>query len=145
MNMVLGFVFSADKKSVLLIRKNRPLWQAGKFNGVGGKLEPGETALQAMVREFREETGVETYPFDWKPFCSFGGLGTYGPFHIECFSCVSEEYFLAARTVTDEEVARVSIYTVFQDGFPALDKLKWMVSLALDENCTAVIEYRVKA
>jgi len=30
----------------------------GNWNGVGGKIEPGETIEQAMVRECQEETGV---------------------------------------------------------------------------------------
>lgn len=42
---------------VLLIHKKRGLG-AGKVNGPGGKLEPGETAYDAAVREVREEIGV---------------------------------------------------------------------------------------
>jgi 8-oxo-dGTP diphosphatase len=42
---------------VLLIRKKRGLG-AGKINAPGGKLEPGESALDAAVRETREEIGV---------------------------------------------------------------------------------------
>ena len=36
---VTGFLFSPDKKSVVLINKNRPAFQVGKLNGVGGKIE----------------------------------------------------------------------------------------------------------
>src|SRR5205823_2965059 len=42
-----GFLFSADRAQVLLIRKRRPVWQCGKFNGIGGKLEAAETPLEA--------------------------------------------------------------------------------------------------
>ena len=42
---------------VLLIRKKRGLG-AGKMNAPGGKLESGETPLQAAVRETQEEIGV---------------------------------------------------------------------------------------
>jgi 8-oxo-dGTP diphosphatase len=42
---------------VLLIRKMRGLG-AGKINAPGGKLEPGETALDSAIRETREEIGV---------------------------------------------------------------------------------------
>lgn len=39
---------------ILLIRKKRGLG-AGKINGPGGRLEPGETALQCAIRETQEE------------------------------------------------------------------------------------------
>jgi len=42
---------------VLLIHKKRGLG-AGKINGPGGRLEPGETAHEAAIREVQEELGV---------------------------------------------------------------------------------------
>lgn len=42
---------------ILMIRKKRGLG-AGKINGPGGRLEPGETALEAAIRETQEELGV---------------------------------------------------------------------------------------
>lgn len=42
---------------ILLIRKKRGLG-AGKINGPGGRIEPGETALAAAIRETQEEVGV---------------------------------------------------------------------------------------
>ncbi len=42
---------------VLLIRKKRGIG-AGKINGPGGKVDPGESPLQAAVRETEEEIGV---------------------------------------------------------------------------------------
>jgi 8-oxo-dGTP diphosphatase len=51
----LCFVIRAGQ--ILLIRKKRGLG-AGKINGPGGRLEPGETAEQAAIRETQEEIGV---------------------------------------------------------------------------------------
>ena len=42
---------------VLLIRKKRGLG-AGKINGPGGKLEPGESPVACAVREVEEELGI---------------------------------------------------------------------------------------
>ncbi len=42
---------------LLLIRKKRGLG-AGKINGPGGKVDPGETPLESAVRETFEELGV---------------------------------------------------------------------------------------
>ena len=49
------FVLLSDR--ILLIRKKRG-FGAGKINGPGGKLGPGESALEAAVREVVEEVGV---------------------------------------------------------------------------------------
>jgi 8-oxo-dGTP pyrophosphatase MutT (NUDIX family) len=62
---VLGFAFTTDKSQVVLIRKNRPDWQRGFWNGIGGVVQESESELDAMVREFKEETGVTTLPSEW--------------------------------------------------------------------------------
>ncbi len=49
------FVLEAER--MLLIRKKRGLG-AGKINAPGGRLDPGETSLQAAVREVQEELRV---------------------------------------------------------------------------------------
>lgn len=66
---VLGFAFSKDRKEIILVQKNRPEWQKGKLNGVGGKIEETDTSeVNAMIREFEEETGVVTLISDWHYF-----------------------------------------------------------------------------
>lgn len=54
------FLRSGDQ--ILLAMKKRG-FGAGKWNGAGGKLEPGETIEQALVRETVEEIGVT--PTSW--------------------------------------------------------------------------------
>jgi 8-oxo-dGTP diphosphatase len=49
--------FIIRERELLLIRKKRGLG-AGKVNGPGGKVEPGETALESTVREVFEELCV---------------------------------------------------------------------------------------
>ena len=44
--------------AVLLIRRGRPPRQ-GEWSLPGGRIEPGERAVDAALRELREETGVE--------------------------------------------------------------------------------------
>lgn len=50
-------VFVVDERRILLIRKKRGLG-AGKINGPGGRIDPGETALECAVRETNEELGI---------------------------------------------------------------------------------------
>ena len=40
------------------IKKENDMHQ-GKWNGLGGKLEPGETPEECAIREIREESGLE--------------------------------------------------------------------------------------
>ena len=54
-NMTLGFPLRDGE--VLLGLKRRG-FGVGKWNGVGGKLENGETFDQCMIREAREEIGI---------------------------------------------------------------------------------------
>ena len=49
--------FIRDGNEILLIRKKRGLGK-GKVNGPGGRIEPGETAEDAAVRETWEEVGL---------------------------------------------------------------------------------------
>ncbi len=53
----LMFIVDEAAGRVLLIRKKRGLG-AGKINGPGGKIDPGETSLACAIRETQEELGV---------------------------------------------------------------------------------------
>ena len=55
--IIANLCFILDEGRVLLIRKKRGLG-AGKINGPGGKLDPGESALDSAVREVQEELGI---------------------------------------------------------------------------------------
>ncbi|MFD9427114.1 MULTISPECIES: (deoxy)nucleoside triphosphate pyrophosphohydrolase [unclassified Streptomyces] len=49
-----------DQGRLLAARRSAPPELAGRWELPGGKVEPGETDEQALVRELREELGVET-------------------------------------------------------------------------------------
>lgn len=67
---VVGFGFKIHKERtwVALVRKSRPAWQAGLLNGIGGKVELGESPIGTMVREWQEETSVAVAREHWRSF-----------------------------------------------------------------------------
>lgn len=76
----LGYVFSPDGKRVLLIHRNaRPDDQhLGKYNGLGGKMEPAEDVVACMKREIREEAGIECESLRLCGTISWPGFGANG-------------------------------------------------------------------
>ncbi|GEM84381.1 NUDIX hydrolase [Meiothermus hypogaeus] len=76
----LGFVLSPDGQQVLLIHRNaRPNDPAfGKYNGLGGKLEPTEDVAAGMRREIREEAGLEALQLILRGTLSWPGFGKNG-------------------------------------------------------------------
>lgn len=127
---VCGFLFSHDTERVVLIRKNRPDWQKGRFNGVGGKVEEGEYALDAMRREFEEETGVRIE--EWDPFLILQDEIN----HLEVTYYRSYASDLSqCRTTTDEEVAVYQVGAVFT--LPVVPNLPWILPMAMDPSVTS--------
>jgi 8-oxo-dGTP diphosphatase len=132
---VVGFLLDERADRVVLIRKNRPAWQAGKLNGVGGKVEPGDRTLNdAMEREFREEACVTVYP--WERYACLnweeGVVHFYRAF-------VPDRLFDACQTVTDEPVEIHRVHELFAPG-PLRDgvtpNLLWLVPLAAHRHDT---------
>lgn len=122
MQYTCGFLFSEDGSRVLLIRKLKPAWQAGKLNGIGGKVEAGETALCAMVREAREEAAL-TDAVAWQHFASIDGTD----FHVSFYRAFGDPDWGSAQTAEPLEVHP-------SHDLPAdvLPNLRWLIPLALD-------------
>lgn len=66
---VMGFVFNKTRNRVLLVKKKRPEWQAGKWNGIGGKIDDTDISpLAAMQREGYEEIANH---YNWEHCVTF--------------------------------------------------------------------------
>lgn len=101
---VCGFVFDPDFKEVMLIRKNRPEWQAGKLNGVGGHVEDTDhDAAHAMSRECEEESGLYIPPSAWR-----NAVRAHFPSaQVDFFYAVHDP--TSGKSLTDETVMSISV------------------------------------
>lgn len=57
------FIRQGDRIS--LLNREKPGWM-GSWNGVGGRLEEGETPTECVIREVFEETGIELKEVEFK-------------------------------------------------------------------------------
>ena len=76
---VATLLFVVEPPRILLIRKKRGLG-AGKVNGPGGRLEPGETPRDAAIREIGEELCVVPRGVEERGELAFQFVDGYGLF-----------------------------------------------------------------
>lgn len=116
---VAGFMFQHEK--VGLVIKNRPHWQKGKMNAIGGHIEENESPVEAMRREFVEETG---YPdeVEWVPFVVLSGE----KFEVHFFYTWGDLEKL--QTTTDEEIIVVDTCKV--NSVNSIANLEWLIPMA---------------
>jgi 8-oxo-dGTP diphosphatase len=119
---VLALLFSADRRHVVLMRRTRPAWQAGRVNALGGKLLPDESPRDAARREVREEAGVDVA--DWEEFLVWDDP-VYRLHVVRAF----DDAALRARTAEDQEVFLAEVQALPPE---LIDNLRWLVPLALD-------------
>lgn len=126
---VVGFMFDSSMSNVALIRKNKPTWQAGLLNGIGGKVESGEISINAMCREFKEEAGVCVGT--WKPFCSMAGANNDGSgFEIDFFYTIGNLDNLKSQ---ESEKIEICVSHAITGGYDkVVGNLPWLVAMAMD-------------
>lgn len=120
---VLGFRFSEDREKVILIKKLRPAWQQGLWNGVGGHIEESESSFDAMQREFKEETGKSI--LDWE-YC---GVIESLESMVHIFRSFGD--FKSIKSNTDETIEAVAINQL--DLMDVIPNLRWMVPMLLEK------------
>lgn len=119
-----AFMFDNKGKKVALIRKINPKWQKGLLNAIGGKIEANETPNQAIIREFKEETGVEYT--DFKKFCELSNHS----FCVHFFKAFTDKVF-EVKTI---ELEQVEIHNVSNlKRLKTIPNLKWLIPMAIDD------------
>lgn len=76
----LGYVMSPDRKKVLLVHRTARKTDDhhGKYNGLGGKMEPCEDIATCMKREIFEEAGIECLDLKLRGTINWTGFGPKG-------------------------------------------------------------------
>ena len=128
---VAGLLFDDNASRVALVLKNRPAWQAGHFNAIGGKIEPDEGPSDAMTREFVEEAGVE---LEWTFQFVLGRADVY---EVYFFAAWNTEALELVTTVEDEP-----IYILDPLNLPenTIFNIRWITPLIMDQT-VATPEY----
>lgn len=100
-DMICSLLFLINDTDILLARKKRGLG-VGKLNGVGGKIEPGETIEQTMIRECQEEILVTPTNYDKVAELSFVmDCDTQEPWNIYIHAYTADQW-QGEPTETDE-------------------------------------------
>lgn len=73
----LGYVLSLDQTQVLMIHRNKRFddLHYGKYNGLGGKVQPDEDIASCMRREIYEESGIRADRMQLRGTISWPGFG----------------------------------------------------------------------
>jgi 8-oxo-dGTP diphosphatase len=112
----------------LLIQKERPEWQKGKLNGIGGKIETFDSTIyDAMRREFREEAGLDI--IDWS-FAFKLVADRDIKYEVNFFYANSNEFYQAFAK-TDEALVFANVNNLPEEVIP---NLRWIIPLCLDRN-----------
>lgn len=132
---VAGFMFRKNDQEVALVLKNKPAFQVGKLNAIGGKIEEGENPIAAMTREFFEETGCATEACDWRNYAVLGGKDWKVYFYV-CRS--GSGRFL--KTMEEEQIAWYPVPDLNRRNIAGdkdretIHNLRWLIPLALDKD-----------
>ena len=99
----LGFILSVDKTQVLLIHRQGRTddYHSGKFNGLGGKMEPHESVSQCMKREIFEEAGITCTKMSLRGTINWTDFGPHGEDWLGFIFLISD--FSGTPYTTNEE------------------------------------------
>lgn len=139
-NYVLGFCFGPDLRQVILIEKQRPSWQKGLLNGLGGGIKNGEEPIDAMCREFKEECGINIPEDMWEEFCIFGpdpANEMTGPeaFTVTCFVAAIPDLTIARKQdEEDEEIFVIAVREIAEplSSFKPVPNLRWLIPMGIN-------------
>ncbi len=124
---------------ILLIRKKRGLG-AGKINGPGGKLDPGETALASAIRETQEEIGVTPLDIEERGELHFQFADGYS---LHCVVFLAHD-FTGEPIETDEAIPRWFATDAIPYDEMWADDRHWLPAMLAGQSFRACFEFDVE-
>lgn len=119
--------FMVDRAGhIVLVEKRKPAWQAGKLNGVGGKIEINETPHACMRREWLEETGHRHDA--WDHLCSL----QFPEAEVHFFRALVDALPIDEFGDVNDSGERIMIAQVQNLPETVIDNLRWLIPLSLD-------------
>ena len=124
MRWTLGFVFTPDFSRVLLIHKEHPAHQKGRWNGLGGKYESGEDAFACISREVKEESDLLISSDTWRLLGTVHGE----EWEMQVLTAIYAGDTVDAKTLTDERIEWFSLTKLPTERY----NLFWLIPLCID-------------
>ena len=128
---VLGFCMSGIEDNhnfVVLVDKQKPSWQKDRWNGPGGHMKEGEFIDEAMAREFREETGVDTDPNQWT---CFGQMTFPDGSIVHCFIMTDSLALAKAQTQPGGETVHRLHRDFIRNHAKPLSNITWLIEMGM--------------
>jgi 8-oxo-dGTP diphosphatase len=126
-NYVLGFLFNNTMDRVVLINKQKPDWQKDHLNGIGGKIEDDESTIDAMTREFNEETGLCID--EWELFAFMEGK----EWRVDCFyHRLPDNFEPVVKRLTDEVPLWLDVLEI--EDYRHISNIPWLVRVCVDKS-----------
>jgi 8-oxo-dGTP diphosphatase len=142
---VVGFLFelhdlkyTQETSNILLIQKEHPEWQKGYLNGIGGKIEPGELPIDAMNREFAEESGITG--INWQHFANVICGEKHKVYFYRGFAKI--DILNSSKQMTDESIYNIPLRHI--NHYNVIENLKYLIPLALNYNLTKPVTFYEK-
>lgn len=136
------------RRTVLFLRRGNELLLAmkkrgfgeGKYNGVGGKLEAGETLEQATIRECQEEIGVTPRTFTAVAELDFIQDVDENPWHMYVYAYLCDEW---QGEPTESEEMAPQWYTIDTIPYQQMwdDDIHWLPRVLKGEKLTGTFYF----
>ncbi|MFD1040535.1 NUDIX domain-containing protein [Virgibacillus byunsanensis] len=127
------FIKKGDE--ILMLNREKSSWM-GMWNGVGGKIEKNETPHDCILREIKEETGIQVSKVDYKGQVTWhdgkiylGGMHTY---MVE----LPETYDSKAPIKTDEGILdwKKESWILDEENLGVVGNIKYFLPIMLNDS-----------